>query len=127
LKKIIFIIFGIICIICGTVGIITPILPTTPFLLLATYLFSRSSPKMNKLLLENRIFGKYISNYFNNKPIPIRQKIISIFFGWFGFALTFYFTDLQVWVVVLLIIIGVAVSAHILMLGKYRRFKKWHL
>ena len=121
MRKGLFIIIGIICIILGSIGIVTPVLPTTPFLLLATYLFSRSSPKMNKFLLENKVFGKYLSNYFNNTPIPIKQKVISIFFVWLGLGLTFYFATLQCWVVVLLAFIGIAVSIHISMLGKYKR------
>jgi uncharacterized membrane protein YbaN (DUF454 family) len=90
MKKGLFITIAIICVILGSIGVVTPVLPTTPFLLLAAYLFSRSSPKMHQLLLENRIFGKYLSNYFNNKPIPVKEKIISIFFVWFGLGLTFY-------------------------------------
>ena len=124
MKKGIFITIAIICIILGAVGIVTPVLPTTPFLLLATYLFSRSSPKMNKLLLQNKVFGKYLSNYFNNKPIPIRQKAISIFFVWLGMSLTFYFADLPHWVIALLIFIGIAVSVHISMLGRFRLKKR---
>jgi uncharacterized membrane protein YbaN (DUF454 family) len=111
---------GIICIILGAIGIVTPVLPTTPFLLLATFLFSRSSPKMNKFLLENRVFGKYLSNYFNNKPIPIKQKVISILFLWAGLGSTFYFADLPLWVTVLLVFIGIAVSIHISTLGIFR-------
>ena len=124
LKKVLFIISGAICVILGSIGIVTPVLPTTPFLLLAAYLFSASSPKMHRLLLENKVFGKYLSNYFNNKPIPVKEKVISICFVWFGLGSTFYFANLQRWVVALLIFIGIAVSVHILMLGKYRRLKK---
>jgi uncharacterized membrane protein YbaN (DUF454 family) len=120
MKKVIFLTIAVICIILGSIGVVTPVLPTTPFLLLATYLFSRSSPKMHQLLLENRVFGKYLSNYFNNKPIPVKEKVISIFFVWFGLGLTFYFADLQRWIIALLIFIGVAISVHIFMLGKYR-------
>jgi uncharacterized membrane protein YbaN (DUF454 family) len=120
MKKVLFITIAIICIILGSIGIVTPVLPTTPFLLLAAYLFAQSSPKMHKLLLENKVFGKYLSNYFNNKPIPVKEKVISIFFVWLGLGLTFYFADLQRWIITLLIFIGVAVSFHISMLGKYR-------
>ena len=124
MKKVLFIIVGVICVILGTIGIVTPVLPTTPFLLLATYLFYRSSPRIHKLLIENKVFGKYLADYFNNKPIPIRQKVISIFLVWLGFGLTFYFANLQSWLVVLLIFIGIAISVHISVLGKYRRLKK---
>ena len=124
MKKVLFISIAITCVILGAIGVVVPVLPTTPFLLLAAFLFARSSPKMHKLLLENRVFGKYLSNYFNNKPIPIKQKVISIFFVWLGLGLTFYFADLRRWVIVLLIFIGIAVSVHISMLGKYKSKKR---
>ena len=124
MKKGLFITTAIICIILGTVGIVTPVLPTTPFLLLAAYLLSRSSTKMHRLLLQNNLLGKYLSNYFNNKPIPIRQKVISIFFVWLGLGLTFYFADLSRWLIVLLAFIGVAVSVHISTLGKFGKRKR---
>ncbi len=124
MKKSLFIIFGAICVILGSIGIVAPVLPTTPFLLLAAFLFARSSPKMHRLLLENRVFGKYLSSYFNNTPIPVRQKLVSIFFVWLGFGLTFYFADLRTWLVVLLVCIGVAVSVHIAMLGRYKKKKR---
>ena len=124
MKKYIFATLGVICVILGTIGIVTPVLPTTPFMLLAAYLFARSSPKMYKFLMENRIFGKYISDYVNNKPIPIKTKVISIFFVWFGLGCTFYFADLRTWVIGLLIFIGVAVSVHIALLGKFTLMKR---
>jgi uncharacterized membrane protein YbaN (DUF454 family) len=108
----------------GTIGIVTPVLPTTPFLLLATYLFARNSPKMNNLLLKNKVFGKYLSNYFNNKPIPVKEKIFSICFLWLGLGLTFYFADLRHWAIALLVFIGIVVSVHISTLGKFRLKKK---
>lgn len=108
----------------GSIGIVMPVLPTTPFLLAAAFLFARSSPKMNKLLLENKVFGKYLSNYFKNEPIPIRQRVISIFFIWLGFGITLYFANLHYWVIALLAFIGIAVSVHISMIGKYRSSKR---
>ena len=124
MKKGLFITIAVTCVILGAIGIVTPVLPTTPFLLAATYLFARSSPKMHKLLMGNRVFGEYLSNYFNNKPIPVRQKIISILFLWLGLGSTFYFADLQHWVIALLIFIGIAVTVHISTLGKYKLRKR---
>jgi uncharacterized membrane protein YbaN (DUF454 family) len=118
MKKLLFIILGVICVVLGTIGIVTPVLPTTPFLLLATFLFAKSSPKMNELLLKNKVFGKYLSNYFENNPIPLKEKLISIAFLWFGLGCTFYFANLQRWIIVLLIFIGIAVTVHIATLGK---------
>jgi uncharacterized membrane protein YbaN (DUF454 family) len=123
MKKHFFIFFGVVCVVLGTIGIVTPILPTTPFLLLAAYLFAKSSPKMHEFLLKNKVFGKFLENYFENKPIPLKQKVYSILFLWIGLGVTFYFADLTRWVIVLLIFIGICVTIHIATLGKFR-FKK---
>jgi uncharacterized membrane protein YbaN (DUF454 family) len=124
MKKGIFIILGILCVAFGAIGVVTPVLPTTPFLLLAAFLFSRSSSVLNHCLLHNRVFGKYLSNYFENKPVPLSQKIISIAFLWIGLCATFYFATLSNTVIIILLIVGVCVSIHIALLGKYRKSNK---
>ncbi|MDR3002258.1 MAG: YbaN family protein [Fibromonadaceae bacterium] len=121
MKKKIFAAFGILCVICGSIGIVMPLVPTTPFLLLAAYLFARSSPKMHKFLLENKVFGKYLSNYLNNKPIPVRQKLISIFFVWLSIGSTIYLVTLPLWVVCFLLFLILALSIHIATLGFFRK------
>jgi uncharacterized membrane protein YbaN (DUF454 family) len=124
MKKVLFISLGVISVVFGTIGIVTPVLPTTPFLLLAVYLFSRSSPKMHDFLLKNKVFGQYLSNYFDNKPIPVKQKIYSILFLWLGLGTTFYFAELQRWLIVFLILVGIAVSVHIAALGRFKSRKQ---
>ncbi len=121
MKKYIYISLGILCVVLGCIGVVTPVLPTTPFLLLAAFLFSRSSTKLHDMLLKNKVFGKYLYNYFNNVPIPLKEKIVSIAFLWAGLGSTFYFADLSRTVIVILLIIGVAVSIHIATLGMWRR------
>ncbi|MCL2208049.1 MAG: YbaN family protein [Fibromonadales bacterium] len=123
MKKYIYISLGILCVILGGIGVVTPVLPTTPFLLLAAFLFSRSSKKMHDMLLKNKVFGKYLYNYSNHIPFPLKDKIFSIAFLWTGLSATFYFADLPKWVFILLIVIGISVSIHIAMLGKWRRNK----
>ena len=120
-KKYIYISLGILCVILGSIGVVTPVLPTTPFLLLAVFLFSRSSKKLHDMLLKNKVFGKYLYNYFNNIPFPLKDKIFSIAFLWTGLGATFYFADLSRWVFILLIVIGISVSIHIATLGKWRK------
>jgi len=121
MKKHIYISLGILCVILGSIGVVTPVLPTTPFLLLAAFLFSRSSSKLHDMLLKNKIFGKYLYNYFNNIPIPLKDKLFSIAFLWAGLGATFYFATLSRTVFVILIVIGVGVTVHIATLGKWRR------
>lgn len=124
MKKYLYITFGTICVVLGSIGIVTPVLPTTPFLLLAAFLFSRSSNKLHEMLLKNKVFGKYLYNYFNNIPIPLKEKVISIGFLWAGLCCTFYFANLSKVVIVILIIIGVSVTIHLSMLGKWRKKQK---
>ncbi len=73
IKRITFIILGIGCVILGTAGIVVPGLPTTPFLLLASWFFYRSSPKLRNRLLTSWL-GKYIRDYEKNKGISIKKK-----------------------------------------------------
>ena len=63
LKKTITIILGFISIFLGVIGILLPILPTTPFILLSGYLFSKSSTKFHNWLINHKYLGKYIKNY----------------------------------------------------------------
>ena len=78
MKKKIYFIIGIISVLLGSIGIFLPLLPTTPFLLLAAYCFSKSSEKFHKALLENKIFGQYIRDYQEKKGITLKNKIIAI-------------------------------------------------
>ncbi len=62
----------------GTIGIALPLLPTTPFLLLAAYCFARSSPRLHDWLLSHRSFGPLISNWDQYGSIDRRSKLIAI-------------------------------------------------
>ncbi len=63
---------------CAIVGAVLPLLPTTPFLLLAVYAFARSSPRMQAWLLEHRQFGPLIQNWRSNGSIDRRTKIVAV-------------------------------------------------
>lgn len=88
-RKYLMIIGGILCVTLGTIGIVVPLLPTTPFLLLAAYLFSKSSEAFHKKLLANKVLGTYIYNYSERKGLIIRDKIISLTTLWLGIGFSF--------------------------------------
>ena len=107
-------IIGYVCVGLGVLGIFLPILPTTPFLLLASYLFYRSSPKAQQWLLGNKYLGIYIIDFQIHKSIPLRVKIYSVSMLWITISLSaFVFLD-KWWLRLMLMIIAIAVTIHIL-------------
>lgn len=69
--------FGCGCVVLGAVGVILPVLPTTPFLLLALWAFARSSTRFHGWLLNHRIFGRFITDWERDRIIPLRAKVLS--------------------------------------------------
>ncbi len=66
--------FGTLSLASGIVGIFLPLLPTTPFVLLAAFCFSRSSQRCEKWLLSHRVFGPMVRDWRRNHAIPLRAK-----------------------------------------------------
>ncbi|MDD2530752.1 MAG: YbaN family protein [Bacteroidales bacterium] len=121
MKKFLFKLFGIISLSLAIVGIFLPILPTTPFLLLSSFLFMQSSDKLHKWLTEHRVFGQYIKDFQEYKSIPLKVKITSISFLWITILLSVFFFIEKLWIKLLLISIAIGVTIHIL---KYKTKKK---
>lgn len=80
---------GILAVALGVLGIVIPLLPTTPFLLLAAFLFSKSSERFHRKLMENKFLGEYIYNYSERKGLKRREKIISLGTLWGGILFSF--------------------------------------
>jgi uncharacterized membrane protein YbaN (DUF454 family) len=100
----------------GVAGIFIPILPTTPFLLLAAYCYMRSSSRMHRWLLNNRFFGSYVRNYIEGRGMPLHLKIITIALLWTTIGLTTAFAVDYIAIRIVLIIIAFAVTTHIVMI-----------
>lgn len=62
----------------GFLGVFLPLLPTTPFLLLALACFARSSPQIHTWLVNHHILGQYVRDWERDRSIPVRAKILSI-------------------------------------------------
>ncbi len=77
MKRNLYIFFGVVCVALGALGVVVPGLPTTPFLLLASWLFYRSSERLRQWLLASRL-GVYIRNYERDKGMTLRAKITAI-------------------------------------------------
>ncbi len=103
---------GFISLSLGTVGIFLPVLPTTPFLLLAAGCFSAGSPKMEAMLMKNRYFGSYIENYRYKTGVPRKAKTHAVLFLWGGLVISMILIKTLV-MTGILIIIGIGVTIHI--------------
>ena len=73
--QLVYIVLGILMVILGVAGIVLPLVPTTPFLLLAALLFARSSPRWHAWLLHNRHLGPYISAWRDKTGLTATQKL----------------------------------------------------
>ena len=103
---------GIVSVGLGTAGIFLPLLPTTPFLLLAAACFIRSSDRLYQWLLHNRWFGSYIRNYREKRTLPLRAKVTALVLLWTTMTYS-VFILLRHWALqVLLILIAAAVTVN---------------
>ena len=114
--RILLVIAGTVCVGLGIVGIFVPVLPTTPFLLLAAACYARSSQRFHSWLLNNKWFGSYIRNYLEKKGITLRAKIITLSLLWITIGVTISFAVETFALKLILGIIAIGVSIHILSL-----------
>jgi len=99
----------------GAVGVFMPLLPTTPFVILAAVCFSYSNRKFYQRLRRSPFFGTYIVHYEEKQGVPMSLKIKSIIFVWV--SLTLSMVALQtLWAYILLSVIGAGVTVHLLMI-----------
>lgn len=76
--RIAFWLVGSVALVLGIVGVFLPVLPTTPFVLLAAFCYSRASVRFHALVLENRVFGPLIREWHATRTIPRRAKCLGL-------------------------------------------------
>ncbi|MFW6056662.1 MAG: YbaN family protein [Chloroflexota bacterium] len=88
LKRAFFVVAGSVLVGIGVIGIVVPLLPTTPFLLLAAICYAKSSQRLHRALLTNRFLGSYISNYIAGRGMTRRAKMWTLGLLWIGIGLS---------------------------------------
>lgn len=120
LRKAILIFLGTVCVGLGVLGMFLPLMPTTVFLLMAAYCYSKSSERFHTWLLTNKLCGKYIANYKSGRGITLGQKVSTIAVLWASIGLSIWLTNGKLWVSLLLAAVAIGVSIHILWLKTNR-------
>ncbi len=114
-KKTALLVAGVLSLALGALGIVLPVLPTTPFLLLAAFCFLRSSTRLYHWLLNHPVLGRYVYNYLTYRAVPKSTKVWGVVTLWASLLLSMYFVNKTPvrWV---LLAVGIGVSSHILRL-----------
>jgi hypothetical protein len=104
----------------GLVGIPLPLLPTTPFLLIAAACYLRGSKRMYNWMMMNRYLGAYLRGYLGGKGLPIRTKITSLLVLWSVIVFSAAVATESTIVRIGLLAVAIGVTIHLLMLKTKR-------
>lgn len=94
MQRIILLTIGWLAIVLGTLGVVLPLLPTTPFILLAAWCFARSSPRFHHWLLYRSWFGSYILHWQQHRALPPGVKLRAMLLIICTFALSIWLVKL---------------------------------
>ena len=103
---------GVLAVVLGILGIFLPLLPTTPFLLLASACFARGSVRLHRWLLSHPVFGDYLANFEAGRGIPLKGKIVATVMLWGSMLWSTRHFDSAA-ILLLMLLIGVCVSTYL--------------
>lgn len=92
--KILFLFLGFFFFGLGAIGTVVPVLPTTPFLLLAAFFFARGSERFNRWFLSTGLYKKHLESFIESRSMPRRTKVYILSFASTMLAVAFILTDL---------------------------------
>jgi len=121
LKPILLTTLGLVSLGLGAAGAFLPVLPTTPFVLLAAACFSASSKRLHAWLGRSRFFGPYIEHYRNGTGIKVSLKVSSLIFLWAGLIASMVAVRTW-WIYLALGLVGAGVTVHLLLIKTERKF-----
>lgn len=107
---------GSLFLLLGIIGIVVPVLPTTPFLILAAVCYARSSVRCYQWLVTNRVFGRYLDDYLHRRGIPWRVRASALAFTWVVIGVSAVLFVDRLWLRIFLLVIALAVTVHLVML-----------
>jgi len=123
IKKRCFVIVGTIAVVLGVIGIIVPVLPTTPFLLLAAICYMRGSPRLYNILLRTRFIGNYIRNNLEGRGMSLKMKAWTLVFLWIAIICSAALATDSFTIRIVLAVVLTAVTVHILLIKTAKKDK----
>lgn len=105
---------GWISVLLAAVGAALPLIPTTPFLIVAAFCFARSSPALHQWLMELPTLGPILQQWEEHRVIPRRAKLLATLIMWSMIGSSIVFGDLPRAAIIGLIVTACTVSAYIL-------------
>ena len=115
LIRILWILLGSLFVGIGYLGIFVPGLPTTIFLILAAACYIRSSEKLYNWLINNKIFGKYIKDYYEGKGMPLKSKILAFSMIIIFCSFAIFFVIELIWVQLIVGLAGIIGISYIIL------------
>lgn len=104
---------GLIAVGLGVLGVFLPLLPTTPFLLLAAACFLRGSPRLHGWLLGHRRLGRIVRQYRENRAVPLKAKLATLGLLWATLLFSAIVAADALWLRLLLLAVGIGVTLHV--------------
>lgn len=102
-----------ICVGLGLVGTFVPLLPTTPFLLLAIFLYMHSSKAGVKMILRNRILSPYVKSYFSKEGIPAAILMRTLLLLWLTMGSCIIWATSNIFIRTGLATVAIGVTIHL--------------
>jgi len=121
-KRIVFAVIGVGLVGLAGIGAVLPGIPTVGPLMLASFFLLKSSPALEKRLVRNRFFGKYVCYLDGTTELPTRTRVSSIAMMWVSISISgliIHFTSPgRTW---LLVVLGIAGLTGTVVIWRFRR------
>ena len=109
-----FLLLGFAALATGLIGIVVPLLPTTPFLIVAAWCFARSSQRLHDWLYGHATFGPMLRDWDTHRVIPNWAKVCACTAMLASFTYIALYRDMPVWLLITTAVCLLAVAAYIL-------------